>query len=216
MVIEEPSGYFGQLAQAVAHTEFTDGHGSPLSSAEGFSRVDALLGRYVLPRSDGRPGRNRGKVMLVGNGGSAAIASHIQNDLSKTLNVRALVFNDVPLLTALANDLDYDAAFEHGAALWSEIGDLMFAISSSGRSTNIVRAARAAAALGCRVVTLTGFGADNPLRQAGEINLYVPSDSYGHVEVAHLALLHCFTDRLTSKSMAGRSNMWESAANPGR
>lgn len=217
MAILESSEYFGELAEAVAQTEFTDREGKRLYRDEAFERIESLVARYVAPLGGEKSDSRRGKVMLVGNGGSAAIASHIQNDLSKALGVRALVFNEAPLLTALANDLDYDAAFEHNAAIWSDMGDLMFAISSSGRSENIYRAARAALARGCRVVTLSGFGADNPLRRAGEINLYVPSNSYGHVEVAHLALLHCLTDRLTAKSADRRSVVWEDAvASDGR
>jgi len=135
-----------------------------------------------------------GKVILIGNGGSASIASHIQNDLCKAVRVRSLVFNEQPLLTALANDDGYGSIFETPIGLWAGRKDAVIAISSSGQSENILRGVRAASSAGCRVLTLSGFRSDNPLRSMGDINFYVPSQSYGHVEIAHSTLLHFLTD----------------------
>ena len=201
----KPGGYFNALAEALSGTQFTERGGKTITAESGFDRIESLLMRHVA-----QPGRKRsGKVLLVGNGGSAAIASHIHNDLSKTLGVRALTFNEAPLLTALANDIEYDAAFERNAELWSEQGDLVIAISSSGRSDNILRAVKASHANGSHVVTLSGFSPGNPLRRLGDVNMYVPSDSYGHVEVAHLALLHCVTDRLATQRGDMSGVAWE-------
>jgi D-sedoheptulose 7-phosphate isomerase len=136
-----------------------------------------------------------GKVMLVGNGGSAAVVSHVQNDLCKRVGVKSLVFTEQPLLTALANDHGYETAYQRNVELWAQPHDLLIAVSSSGRSENILRAAQAALERGCRVVTLSGFRPDNPLRQMGELNFYVGSDAYGYVETAHAALTHFMTDR---------------------
>lgn len=194
----EPRNYLRSLAEVISRAEFTDNGGQALASAIGFERVEALLTSF-LPPVNGTGPFARGKVLLVGNGGSAAIASHVHNDLSKALGVRALTFNDVPLLTALSNDIEYNAAFEKNAELWSETGDLVIAISSSGRSENILRAVIASRANGSHVVTLSGFSPRNPLRQLGDINVYVPSENYGHVEVSHLALLHCVTDRIAAR-----------------
>src|SRR5438105_3710510 len=66
------------------------------------------------------------KAMLIGNGGSASIASHIQNDLCKAVGVRTLVFNEQPLLTALGNDHGYGCIFEQPLQLWTNAGDLLF------------------------------------------------------------------------------------------
>lgn len=203
----KPSGYFNALAEALSGTEFTERGGKSISADSGFERVGSLLTRHIA-QPEGKRSGVRGKVLLIGNGGSAAIASHIHNDLSKSLGVRALIFNEAPLLTALANDIEYDAAFEHNAELWSEQDDLIIAISSSGRSENILRAVKASHANGSQVVTLTGFRPDNPLRSLGDVNMYVPSESYGHVEVAHLALLHCLTDRLAAQRGNARAREW--------
>jgi D-sedoheptulose 7-phosphate isomerase len=134
------------------------------------------------------------KIMFVGNGGSAGIASHLAIDYSKNGCLRAMAFNDAAALTCLSNDLGYDKVFSEQIALHARPGDLLVAISSSGASGNILNAVRAARAAGAAVVTLSGFTPDNPLRQAGDINFYVRSDAYGFVEVAHLALCHAVLD----------------------
>ena len=73
-------------------------------------------------------------------------------------------------------------------------GDLLVAISSSGSSENILRAVGTARERGCAVITLSGFSPNNPLRQMGDLNLYVPSGEYGFVEVTHLSLCHAMLD----------------------
>jgi D-sedoheptulose 7-phosphate isomerase len=154
--------------------------------------LDEGLDRAVtaLPAAGGG-----GKAMVVGNGGSAAIAAHLQVDLVHTLGVRALEFTAAPLLTAISNDRSYAEAFPSLVAFWATAGDLLIAISSSGRSPNIVEAARAARAKGAKVVTFSGFAPENPLRSLGDVNLYVPAEEYGLVESAHAVLAHCLVDR---------------------
>jgi len=134
------------------------------------------------------------KVMVVGNGGSAAIAEHAQNDLSKAVGVRAMSFLDSSLMTAMANDHGYDCAYERAIEQWADDGDVLIAISSSGKSPNILRAVFAARSCGCKIVSLSGFEADNPLRKVGDVNFYVPMAEYGFVESAHAVLVHFFTD----------------------
>jgi D-sedoheptulose 7-phosphate isomerase len=134
------------------------------------------------------------KALLLGNGGSAAIVSHVHNDLMKAVGMRAVVFNEAALLTALTNDDGYETAFETLISKWIEPGDLVIAVSSSGRSANIVRAVQRARGTECFILSFTGFRPDNPLRALGSLNFYVPSESYGYVEMAHAVLLHYLTD----------------------
>jgi len=143
-----------------------------------------------------------GKIMVIGNGGSSAIASHAQNDLCKSVGVRALVLTETALLTALTNDLSYAEAYERQVELWATSNDLLMAISSSGKSENILRAVRAAAAKNCRVITFSGFAPDNPLRQTGAINFYVASGQYGIVEISHAAHFQYLTDAATAVKTA--------------
>jgi len=143
--------------------------------------------------------RKGNKVILIGNGGSASIASHISVDLLKNASVPALTFNDASLLTCISNDLGYEYVFERPIKMLARKGDLLIAISSSGKSKNILKAVEAALEKGCTVVTMSGFNPDNPLRTFGEINFYVPASSYGYVEISHLTICHCILDSIISQ-----------------
>lgn len=137
-----------------------------------------------------------GKIMLIGNGASASIASHIAVDLWKNGRVRAISFNDPALLTCIGNDCGYERVFEKPVEMFSLKEDLLIAISSSGQSENILKAVKAAKDKGAKAITLSGFKKDNPLRTMGEINFYVPAGEYGYVEVIHHFICHCFVDML--------------------
>jgi D-sedoheptulose 7-phosphate isomerase len=134
------------------------------------------------------------KLMFVGNGGSATTASHMATDYNKNGNLRTLSLNDSSMLTCLANDYSFAEVFAKQVEFHACEGDLLVAISSSGKSPNILNAARTARALGCTILTMSGFGADNPLRGEGDMNVYLPSDFYGIVEIGHLALCHAILD----------------------
>lgn len=183
------SNYIKNLASTAQEAQVTDKHGCSLSLDDAAERVVQMILHLKT---------TTGKVMVIGNGGSSAIASHTQNDLCKAVGVRGIVFNEQPLLMALANDDGYDTVFEKPIVLWAESGDLLIAISSSGQSQNILRATRAAIANQCDVITLSGFSSNNPLRTMGNVNFHVASDIYGHVETAHSAIIHFLTDRAAS------------------
>jgi D-sedoheptulose 7-phosphate isomerase len=190
-MLSEPlnaSAYFRELSQLLLETQVTnrlDSECSELTIDEG---VNKAVARILSVKA------SSGKVMLIGNGGSAAIVSHMQNDLCDSVGVRAIVFSEAAFLTAASNDRGYQTFYEQAVKLWGEEKDLLIAVSSSGRSENILRAAAAALDKGSQVVTLSGFLPDNPLRQLGHLNFYVPSQKYGFVESAHAALGHFLTD----------------------
>jgi D-sedoheptulose 7-phosphate isomerase len=98
------------------------------------------------------------------------------------------------MVTATSNDFGYGMVFEKPCRLWAEDRDVLIAISSSGRSENILRAVQTCLGAGCRILTFSGFDPDNPLRKLGHLNFYVPSSTYGYVEVVHNALAHMVTD----------------------
>ena len=134
------------------------------------------------------------KIIFVGNGGSASIASHMAIDYSKNAGLRAIAFNDAAALTCLGNDVGYDNVFAKQVELYGAAGDMLVAISSSGNSANIVNAARAARQGDISVLTLSGFKPDNRLRKLGDVNFYVPNNLYGFVELSHLAICHAILD----------------------
>ena len=177
--------YFTTLADYLTGTTVTAYSGQVLEMADAVNQVMASA------RKAHEVGN---KLIFVGNGGSAAIASHMATDYSKNGDVRSLALNDSSMLTCLGNDLGYERVFAKQIELHARPGDLVIAISSSGRSPNILNAVKAARAAKCTVVTLSGFSADNPLRKLGEINFYVDSDRYGFVEIGHLTICHAILD----------------------
>ena len=177
--------YFAALEALPRAARATDRAGREVTLAEVFEAAIELA----------RETHDRGnKLMFIGNGGSAGIASHMAIDYTKNGGLRALAFNDGAALTCLGNDLGYAQVFSKQILMHARPGDLLIAISSSGGSANILAAVGAARERGCAVVTFSGFCADNELRRLGDYNIYVPSHEYGFVEVTHLALIHAILD----------------------
>ena len=183
----EVGRYFAALADHLARTEVTSASGDPLDLAEAVNQV------MDWARKTHAAGN---KLIFLGNGGSAAIASHMAADFSKNGNVRSLALNDSSMLTCISNDLGYQRVFAKQIELYAGRGDIILAISSSGQSANILHAVDAARERQCAVVTLSGFAADNPLRARGDLNFYIASDRYGFVEIGHLAICHAILDFL--------------------
>jgi len=134
--------------------------------------------------------RKQRKLIFIGNGGSAAIASHQAVDYWKNGGINATSFNDSSLLTCVGNDCGYENVFSVPIKCFAKPGDVLIAISSSGKSPNIINAVKAAREMGCKIITFSGFSPTNALRDLGTVNFYVPSNAYGIVEVSHLALIH--------------------------
>jgi D-sedoheptulose 7-phosphate isomerase len=145
-----------------------------------------------------------GLLLIAGNGGSAATASHMALDLSKgrppgqqSLRVRTVSLPDTsPMLTAWANDEGYDRVFAEQIRTLARPGDAVVLLSVSGTSPNIVAAARAARAAGAIVVALTG-ARGRGMRRLANLAITVPSDDYRVVEDVHLAISHMITAYLS-------------------
>lgn len=154
----------------------------------------------------GRAGR---RIYLVGNGGSAATASHMANDLCKQATVsgqpllRAIALTDnVPLLTAWSNDQDYAESFARQLANHLEPGDLLVAISTSGRSPNVLRALELARLSGARSIGLTGEDG-GALRELVDCCITVPSGDIGQQEDLHLVVNHALTTAIRARLIEG-------------
>jgi len=136
-------------------------------------------------------------IYLIGNGASASMASHFAADLTKNADLHTQVFTDTSLITAVANDLSYDMVFVAPLHRRLKAGDMVVAISSSGNSANVLKAAEFAAARKAMVVTLSAMQPDNALRQLGALNFWLPADTYGLAETGHAAILHHWMDRVS-------------------
>jgi D-sedoheptulose 7-phosphate isomerase len=183
--------YFEELSSVMRSVQVTAEEGKRVSLEGG---IEQAIGLISATHHIGK------KIVFIGNGGSAAIASHQAVDYWKNGGIRAMAFNDSSLLTCVSNDYSYAEVFEKPVEMFADPGDLLIAISSSGRSENILRGVRAALNKGCAVITMSGFKPDNPLRTFGYVNFYADSTSYGHVEIAHLAICHALIDTLISRS----------------
>jgi D-sedoheptulose 7-phosphate isomerase len=184
-VLDRIAAYFDTLDRVTRNAECTN------AAAESLS-LDVAFARVLAAAHSAHDGGN--KVIFIGNGGSAAICSHMATDFSNKGRMRATAFNDGSALTCVGNDLGYENVFARQIEWHGRPGDLLIAISSSGRSANIVRGVEAARAQGCGVATFSGFADDNPLRRMGEVNFYIRARQYGLVEVAHQALIHAILD----------------------
>ena len=174
-----------QLTDLLTKVTATDSKGEVLALDKGLEAAIELIAERIA---------RGGKLIFIGNGGSAAIASHMATDFWKNVGIKAMAFNDDVTLTCISNDNGYQYVFEKSIAMFGEKNDVLMAISSSGKSENILRGADTALQKGMAVVTFSGFGEDNPLRKKGKFNFYVPSNKYGHVEVIHHSLCHCLLD----------------------
>jgi D-sedoheptulose 7-phosphate isomerase len=120
-------------------------------------------------------------------------------DLTKAAGIRAINFNEADLITCFANDYGYEHWVEKALESYADNKDLVILISSSGKSPNMINAAKKAKAMGLAVITLTGFREDNDLKKVGDINLWVNNSHYNTVEGAHQAWLLSIIDEIAAQ-----------------
>ena len=135
-------------------------------------------------------------IFFIGNGGSNAICAHMMEDYAKMGGFRTFSFTDAAMITCFANDYGYENAIMEWLKIYFDKGDLLVAISSSGKSRNILNAAAFAGEKGGKIITLSGFKKDNPLKSEGEINFHVPVENFGVVECFHQVILHVILDEI--------------------
>ena len=140
--------------------------------------------------------KSKRKVMIAGNGGSSAIASHVSVDLTKNCRIRCINFNEYDLITCFANDFGYEKWLKKAIEYYFDKGDCLILISSSGKSKNIINAARYAKKKGIHLITFSGFKSNNPLRNLGNTNFWVNSKDYNIVESVHQIWLLTLVDSL--------------------
>ncbi|MCX5751954.1 MAG: SIS domain-containing protein [Candidatus Saganbacteria bacterium] len=184
------SKYYDEFNGLVSKIVVADTKGTNISFADGADKFMALI---LEQHKAGK------KLLFIGNGGSAGIASHMAVDFWKNGGIKAQAFNDSSLLTCIGNDYGYEYVFAKPIEMFAEEGDILVAISSSGKSKNILNGVKAAQDKKCKVVTLSGFDVGNPLFKMGELNFYVPSKSYGQVELIHQSILHYVLDMMMEK-----------------
>lgn len=175
-----------QFSALLDSCEINGKDGSSLGIEPG---INAVLKMLVHARNNG------GSVYVIGNGGSAAVASHAVIDLINVAKLRAFTLHEPSVLTCIVNDYGYENAYSRLLAHMARPEDVLIAISSSGRSKNICNAAAQVVNNGGSVITLSGFMHDNPLRSLGDVNIWLDATDYGLVEIGHQFILHNMSDR---------------------
>ena len=143
------------------------------------------------------------QIFFIGNGGSSAIASHMTADFMKNGGMNTYSLYDNAVTTCMGNDWGYEYIFSKPLEFLLRPDDLLIAISSSGNSQNIINAIEVAKRKDASVITLTGFEADNRVKQMGDINVYVPSKKYGMVESVHNLILQQVVDEIMERDGVG-------------
>lgn len=179
--------YISDINKALAETELHH-NGEAISDYESIMKI--LVDLFTTVK------RNNKQVFFVGNGGSAAIASHMTADFMKNGGINTCSLYDSAVTSCLSNDYGYEHIFEKQLDYLGHEGNLLVAISSSGNSTNIVRAIESAQKKGMIVLTFTGFKPDNIAKCTGDYNLYVPVMEYGKVETIHNLVLQQIVDEI--------------------
>ena len=191
MSVSDWNNYTKEIADVLSRLAICGRSGQTIPTSQGFEEWTA----FALEVK--RENRN---VYLIGNGASASMASHFAADLAKNAQIPTQVFYDLSLITAISNDIGYYDVFAEPLRRRGRPGDLLIAISSSGKSENIIAAANVAINIEMTIVTLSAMDSENPLRSLGNLNLYVPAISYGLAETSHAAILHYWMDMVESKT----------------
>ena len=144
--------------------------------------------------------KDKGKIIICGNGGSAAIASHVSVDLTKNARIRSVNFNEADLITCFSNDYGYEKWVEKAVDFYADKNDVLVLISSSGKSLNMINACKAAKNKKIsKIITFTGHDQNNPLSKLGDINFWIDSKAYNFVENIHQIWLLTIVDLIIGK-----------------
>ena len=143
--------------------------------------------------------KKKGKILIFGNGGSAAIASHVSVDLTKNAKIRTVNFNESDLITCFSNDYGYERWVEKAIDFYADKNDLVVLISSSGKSKNMINACKAAKRKKIKAISLTGHTENNPLSKATDLSLWINSKAYNFIENTHQIWLLTICDLIIGK-----------------
>ena len=166
-----------------------------LSEEKYFEDLVKVKNILIKTHSEGK------KTMIFGNGGSAAIGSHFSVDLTKNARVRCTNYNESDLLTCFSNDFGYERWVEKAIDFYGDEGDSVILISAGGNSPNMTNGAKLARQKKInKIITFTGNEKNNKLSKLGDINFWVNSKAYNHIENVHQVLLLSLVDLIIGKT----------------
>jgi len=180
--VEFLKSYFGSLKELISNESYLE---------------DLINVKKILIETH----KNGKKTMIFGNGGSAAIASHFSVDLTKNAGLRCTNYNESDLLTCFSNDFGYERWVEKAVEFYGDQGDTLILISAGGNSPNMTNAAKHARKKKInKIITFTGNDKNNNLQKLGDINFWVNSKAYNHIENVHQILLLSLVDLVIGKT----------------
>ena len=166
-----------------------------LSEEKYFEDLVKVKNILIKTHSEGK------KTMIFGNGGSAAIGRHFSVDLTKNARVRCTNYNESDLLTCFSNDFGYERWVEKAIDFYGDEGDSVILISAGGNSPNMTNGAKLARQKKInKIITFTGNEKNNKLSKLGDINFWVNSKAYNHIENVHQVLLLSLVDLIIGKT----------------
>ncbi|MCL2743053.1 MAG: SIS domain-containing protein [Planctomycetaceae bacterium] len=145
-----------------------------------------------------------GILYLIGNGASATISEHFALDAMKAGRIKTCACSEAAYLTAICNDIGSDDLFSFKLERYFTADDMLVSISSSGNSPNVIKGIETARKKGGFIVTLSAMKPDNKSRKLGDLNFYIPAETYGTAEVCHGSLMHCWLDAFLDTYGNGR------------
>ncbi len=187
--------YADKVSGGIREMQVTDGQGRKLSTQDG---LEAWAKKAKEVRD-----KLGGLTFFCGNGASATMAEHMSHDWFQNGRMNTTTCSETAHLTAIANDISYEDVFSYRIGRILSEKDILVTISSSGNSPNIVKAIKTARDKGSFIITLSGKSADNQSRKLGDLNFYVPLDTYGLTESAHAVVLHAALDLFLEKYEGG-------------
>lgn len=188
--------YFDLIYKNLKEMKVTVDNGKEITKDEGFD-IWAERARDVQQNT-------KGLIFFCGNGASASMAEHMSHDWFQNAVINTTTCAEVSHVTAISNDFGYEDVYAYRIERIVSDRDIVVAISSSGNSQNIVKAVLMAKKNNAFVITVSGKKEDNKIRKMGDLNFYVPLNTFGEVESAHAVLLHGALDYFLDKYMGGR------------
>ncbi|MDR3109435.1 MAG: SIS domain-containing protein [Planctomycetaceae bacterium] len=188
--------YTNYIAEKLRNTVVTLRDGSEIGQ-------DAGIERWCLTAKAVRDEKG-GTLYFIGNGASATIAEHMILDTMKAGGFKTGSCAETSYLTAICNDISSDELFSFKLERVFTDRDMLVTTSSSGNSPNVIKAIETARKKGGYIVTLSGMKPDNKSRSLGDLNFYVPAETYGTTEVCHADLMHCWLDAFLDEYEGGR------------
>ncbi len=188
--------YFQLIRNGLANMIVTNREGTIVSHEDAFD--------IWAKKAQSIKNETKGLIFFCGNGASASMAEHMSHDWFQNAVINTTTCAETAHITAISNDISYDEVYSYRIKRILSERDMLVGISSSGNSLNIINAVDAANENGVFTITISGKKEDNRLRNMGDLNFYVPLQTYGEVESAHAVLLHGALDYFLDKYMGGR------------